>query len=428
MPSNISTITTNPPSTTPSTSRSTIETTKPPSTTPSTATTKPPSTTALSTPQTTTNHPTTHTSSLSKAQADMLATSNDITKTIFNKFNIVFLIWFLAIYLIIYFILGIFYNSDSGTSKKLVASRIFDFLVLLFFLIVIVVNFLLLNDSDKEKVIKNNASNIMQYVNTLSTLLYISIFFILFYAIIYLTGIPMTYIDKPITITMIEGFAWILFALCLIANFCKYVLGVSIVNLFNEWINKEWNSLNDLSGVDLSGVVLSVVDLSKNEVFHISNNLYTYDDAQAVCKVYGSRLATYDDIEQSYNDGGEWCGYGWSENQMIFYPTQKKTWDTLQKNPKTKNNCGRPGINGGYIENPYVRFGVNCYGVKPEATSDDLNAIKQSKITPKTPQDLLLEKKIKFFRDNSANIMNVNAFNNNKWSEYYGVGSEVESM
>ena len=51
---------------------------------------------------------------------------------------------------------------------------------------------------------------------------------------------------------------------------------------------------------------------------------------------------------------------------MAFFPTQKDTFDELQKNPRTKNVCGRPGINGGYIGNPYVRFGANCYGVKPE--------------------------------------------------------------
>ena len=71
-----------------------------------------------------------------------------------------------------------------------------------------------------------------------------------------------------------------------------------------------------------------------SEVFNISNNLYTYDDAQAVCSVYGAQLATYEQIEDSYKNGGEWCNYGWSENQMAFFPTQKSTWDKLQKHEK----------------------------------------------------------------------------------------------
>ena len=77
-------------------------------------------------------------------------------------------------------------------------------------------------------------------------------------------------------------------------------------------------------------------------------------------------MATYDQIEASYKNGGEWCNYGWSEGQMAYFPTQKDTWNSLQENPDTKNVCGRPGINGGYIDNPYIHFGANCYGIKPK--------------------------------------------------------------
>jgi hypothetical protein len=43
---------------------------------------------------------------------------------------------------------------------------------------------------------------------------------------------------------------------------------------------------------------------------------------------------------------------------MAFYPTQKTTWDKLQKIKGHKHDCGGPGINGGFIQNPRVRFGV----------------------------------------------------------------------
>jgi hypothetical protein len=46
------------------------------------------------------------------------------------------------------------------------------------------------------------------------------------------------------------------------------------------------------------------------EVFNISNNLYTYDDAKSICSAYDASLATYDQIEKSYNGGGEWCSRG----------------------------------------------------------------------------------------------------------------------
>tara|TARA_B100001287_G_C22659718_1_gene519686 strand:+ start:1011 stop:1916 length:906 start_codon:yes stop_codon:yes gene_type:complete len=118
--------------------------------------------------------------------------------------------------------------------------------------------------------------------------------------------------------------------------------------------------------------------MSDEEVFHIPGNHYTYNEAANMCEAHGARLATYDQMEEAYNEGAEWCSYGWSQGQMAFFPTQKATFNELQKDPKRKNDCGRPGVNGGYMANPYIKFGVNCYGVKPEKTEND----KMCKLAP----------------------------------------------
>jgi len=104
-----------------------------------------------------------------------------------------------------------------------------------------------------------------------------------------------------------------------------------------------------------------------SEVFHISDNNFTYDDAAAVCGAYDAKLATLEQIIDAYNHGAEWCGYGWSAGGMALYPTQKATWDALQQevDQKKKTACGRPGVNGGYFD-PASKFGVNCYGFKPQ--------------------------------------------------------------
>jgi hypothetical protein len=149
------------------------------------------------------------------------------------------------------------------------------------------------------------------------------------------------------------------------------------------------------------------------EVYNVGNNVYNYDEAQAVCKAYGARLATYDEIENAYNDGGEWCNYGWSEGQMAYFPTQKDTWDTLQRDPKLKHACGRPGINGGFIDNPNVKFGANCFGVKPMAPKDwDPKPIAIS--APATGS--LEDPKVKELKNRGY----LNGFNQNikKWSEH----------
>jgi len=103
----------------------------------------------------------------------------------------------------------------------------------------------------------------------------------------------------------------------------------------------------------------------EGEVFHIYNNKYTYEDARELCSTLDARLATYDEVEEAYNKGGGWCSYGWSEDQLALFPTQKDIYNKLKTIPKHRNDCGRPGVNGGYIENKKFKFGVNCYGKKP---------------------------------------------------------------
>ena len=178
------------------------------------------------------------------------------------------------------------------------------------------------------------------------------------------------------------------------------------------------------------------LDDPEGEVFNVSNNLYTYDDAVAICKSYDAKLATYDQVEKAYNNGAEWCNYGWSEGQLALFPTQKATYEKLQKldegvcdaSKKKGNNCGRPGVNGGYIANPYVKFGVNCYGKKPEATDTDLKSMetKKNQVYPKTPEEKALDKKIEFWKKNGNKYLTLNSYNTQKWSGKNKVTIETE--
>lgn len=105
----------------------------------------------------------------------------------------------------------------------------------------------------------------------------------------------------------------------------------------------------------------------EKEVFHIANQDYTYRQAKCKCEAYGGRLAHFNEIADAYNKGAEWCSYGWSHGQNAYYPTQKCTWDRLQRGDKKwRNSCGKPGINGGFFPNPELRFGVNCFGIRPK--------------------------------------------------------------
>lgn len=152
-----------------------------------------------------------------------------------------------------------------------------------------------------------------------------------------------------------------------------------------------------------------------NEVFNVTDNLYTYDDAKLLCKAYDATLATYDQVESSYDKGGEWCSYGWSDNQLALFPTQKSTYAKLQKTPGHENDCGRAGVNGGYIANKNVRFGVNCYGKKPAITTAEQENMDNVTPYPKTKQDIAIDEKVQKWKDNLDTIM-VSPFNSSEWN------------
>ena len=152
-----------------------------------------------------------------------------------------------------------------------------------------------------------------------------------------------------------------------------------------------------------------------SQVFNIPGNEYTFEEAKALCKAYGSEIATYNQIEDAYKSGAEWCNYGWSKDQMALFPTQKKTWNKLQKIKGHEHNCGRPGINGGFIKNPNVRFGVNCYGKKPNITEEEQILMDNSTPYPLTESEKKINKLVEKYKKNLDSIL-VSPFNYDSWN------------
>lgn len=97
----------------------------------------------------------------------------------------------------------------------------------------------------------------------------------------------------------------------------------------------------------------------EREVFHIADQVYTYEEAECKCASYDAELATHEQIIDAYNNGADWCTYGWTKGGEAFYPTQKDTF------LKTKDGeCGVIGVNGGKFPRTQ-KFGANCYGIRP---------------------------------------------------------------
>ena len=154
----------------------------------------------------------------------------------------------------------------------------------------------------------------------------------------------------------------------------------------------------------------------QKQVFNIPGNNYSYTDAKAVCAAYGAKLANYDEVENAYEKGAEWCNYGWSDGQLILFPTQQSSFERLQKIPGHEHDCGRPGINGGFIANPDSLYGVNCFGHKPKINEEERDIMKNVSPYPETMEDILLEKKIDYWKTKISEIL-VSPFNYEQWGQ-----------
>ena len=156
-----------------------------------------------------------------------------------------------------------------------------------------------------------------------------------------------------------------------------------------------------------------------NEVFNVPENDYTYKEAKALCKAYEGRLATIKEIQEVQEKGGEWCNYGWSQKQNALFPTQHDTWARLQKIKGHEHDCGRPGVNGGYIKNENVRFGVNCFGKKPRISKEEQKLLDENKgnpIYPTTPEEREMNAKVDYYKNNMSDIL-ISPFNYKNWNK-----------
>ena len=232
--------------------------------------------------------------------------------------------------------------------------------------------------------------------------------------------------------SILFGIAILLIFLYAISYFYNINFFTEVKNLFNEEpeINIKSIKNNDLSNNDLSNNDLSgnnnliqnpPVDLEK-EVYHIPGSKFTYHDAKAVCKAFNSDLATYNNIKNAQQKGANWCSYGWSHDKLALYPTSdtafKKIQNTEEENNKYK--CGLPGVNGGYLNNPYIKLGANCYGVKPYKSELEKQNLDDSNNIPKSQKELIFNERTKYWKDRIGNIL-LYPFNNERW---YMIGND----
>jgi hypothetical protein len=412
------------PSTAPSASYTTTPTPKPTVTTSSTTTSQ---TCDSDSTTTTTSNNSSPGSSVPFTGAST-STSTQIRDEIFNSTTFSILFWVLAMYSIFKLGSAIFATRDSSnaSSAQLSYSRTIDIVLGVCLIMYLFYWYTSLTETEQGNILGYFISWTQAFFDDPWGLFQLIWFTIIFFSLVYILGVPMAPGASPVLVHLVESKIWILYATFGIIYFFKYVLGIPIVSLiFNnsftnylksatpstssiyDTLSKDLDEVDNVDPTTTTNTTSSPSTCGDNQVFNVSNNLYTYEEAQSVCKAFDASLATYDQIENAYNSGGEWCNYGWSEGQMAYFPTQKSTWSSLQKNPKTQNACGRPGVNGGYIKNPYVRFGANCYGIKPTQPANWVKPSYELELEPENDEYAEL-------RDG----VTINSFNATEWSKY----------
>ncbi len=242
----------------------------------------------------------------------------------------------------------------------------------------------------------------------------------------------------------IEAILWALFILLVFINGLAYFFNINVItelkSIFNKTPEVKIESTIDPSknSETKSNVESNVESKSESEsesnsdlsndsdknnnpsnftfkeVYHVPGNKFTYHDAKAICKAFDGNMANYNQLVDAQKKGASWCSYGWTKDQLGLYPTSKIAFNKLKEKEGHKYDCGLPGINGGYVDNPHIKLGANCYGYKPKISELEKKILENDNLYPKTHKEKLFDERVKYWRERIGNIL-ISPFNNDNW-------------
>ena len=341
------------------------------------------------------------------------------------------LVAFLAIFVVLYIVLGIYFRTFGMDSQDSLISTM-NAIVVFVLIITGLSKYYHLEQEKKNNLVNHLYTTFKNDITDIETTFGLLVVLGFIFGMKKLLHLPTSEGNSSFILDISNFVLWVALLINIVVIFLEDMLNIPVIIIIENAINSVLYGkiINDEDIVtdtttdtttETTTTDTTTTDTTPQpaeEVFNVSNNLYTFDDAPNVCSALGARLASYDEIEDAYKKGADWCTYGWSENQMGFFPTQKETWTKLQSNKAMKNSCGRPGVNGGYMPNPKMRLGVNCYGVKPKASELDLEKMATGKTVPRTSKDVITERKIAFWKENAEKMLNLNPQNKGDWSLY----------
>jgi len=338
----------------------------------------------------------------------------NVFNTLFSETLITILLWVLAIYFVMSNTINVTRNDGKNYYTKIA-----NVIVIIIIFAYIFSGYYDLTKEQRQNYATHLNESMKKFLQNSGSLLETGLFGLILYGLAFVIRLGTDDNENPSSINFLMILTLIVFVILVTVIFIREILNIPIIDILFGSFGKMVSTEKENGESDNESEENENNDDNK-EVYNVSNNLYSYDEAPYVCKALGGRLATYDEIEKSYNNGGEWCNYGWSADQMALFPTQKETWNELQTNEDYKNACGRPGVNGGFIANPNIKYGINCYGVKPDPTEmeEKMMEVNKETVVPRSREQIKMDRRVEFWKENASKLLNINSFNKNKWSRY----------
>ena len=254
--------------------------------------------------------------------SDKETSSREGVNIVFSETNVTIMLWFVVIFLMLSSFMNLFRDNEFSFTIKLL-----DFAFLLVLVSATFNDFYSLDKESRQEPLFSAFSRFKTFLTDYSSIFTLLMVHLVLFLIF--RGFQLNSSNLPSTINFVYLIATLALIVLIIVIFIQDILGVPVIDDLYSAVGKLFEEVKDEEEEEEK----------QEEVFNISNNLYTYEEAPYVCQALGGRLASYDEIEESYNKGGEWCNYGWSQDQMAYFPTQKETWNLLQSNEDYKNAC-----------------------------------------------------------------------------------------
>ena len=236
----------------------------------------------------------------------------NVFNTIFSETLITVFLWVLAIYFVMNSIINVSKNDGKSSSIKVA-----NVIIILVVFAYIFNDYYDLTKDQRENYATHLNESLKKFLQNSGSLLETGLFGLILYGLAFVIRLITGDSENPSSLNTLLTLTIVVFALLITVVFIREILNIPIIDIlfgsFGKLVTVEEEDKKDNDSKE-----------DDDEVYNVSNNLYSYDEAPYVCKALGGRLATYDEVEKSYNNGGEWCNYGWSVDQMALFLHKRK--------------------------------------------------------------------------------------------------------